>query len=406
MRIKHAVEVFWRFLLLGCVSFGGPAAHIGYFRQVFVEKRQWLSDEAFAKLLALSQFLPGPGSSQLGFAIGMQRAGIAGGVAAFLGFTLPSFLLMWFIATVNVDEQTQGNYGLWVRAAIHGLKLLAVVVVADAVYGMFKSFCQTRLAVGTAVFTAIALLLAPSLSTQIGVLAVAALVGGGAAHVNDAAQGSSHYVAGPQVSRGVSPRGLPLLVFFSLLLGLPVLSSEDSGWYTELFAQFYQAGSLVFGGGHVVLPLLQQSVGTAMPTDQFLIGYAAAQAVPGPMFTLATFLGAELSATNPALGALVATLAIFLPGFLLLVSLQGAWQILANNPKVAGAVAGVNAAVVGLLATALYTPIFISAVFTPRDMACVLAGLFLLRIVKLPIVYLVVGCVLVQMGGVYLSSVG
>ncbi|ABD83139.1 chromate efflux transporter [Saccharophagus degradans] len=379
--MKQGFEVFWRFLLLGFVSFGGPAAHIGYFRNAFVEKRQWLTEEAFARLLALSQFLPGPGSSQLGFAIGLQRAGLAGGIAAFLGFTLPSFLLMYFIAAINVDEHTQGELGATVRAVLQGLKLLAVVVVADAALSMFKTFCTTRLAVAIALATAIALLMAPTLWMQMAVLITAALVG---------------CVWGKPAPQPAAPSSgfklLPLSLFAMLFIGLPIAATQFS--QIQFFAEFYKAGSLVFGGGHVVLPLLQQTVGSAISPDQFLTGYAAAQAVPGPMFTFATFLGAELavlSSLSPIQGALLATLAIFLPGFLLVLGLQGAWQNVANKPKIAGAAWGINAAVVGLLIAALYNPVFISAVFSPKDMAMVLAGLFALRVMRVPIVYLVVG---------------
>lgn len=379
--MKQGFEVFWRFLLLGFVSFGGPAAHIGYFRNAFVEKRQWLTEEAFARLLALSQFLPGPGSSQLGFAIGLQRAGLAGGIAAFLGFTLPSFLLMYFIAVINVDEHTQGELGATVRAVLQGLKLLAVVVVADAALSMFKTFCKTRLAVAIALATAIALLMAPTLWMQMAVLITAALVG---------------CFWGKPAPQPATPSSgfklLPLSLFAALFIGLPIAATQFT--QIQFFADFYQAGSLVFGGGHVVLPLLQQTVGSAISPDQFLTGYAAAQAVPGPMFTFATFLGAELavlSSLSPIQGALLATLAIFLPGFLLVHSLQGAWQNLASKPKIAGAAWGINAAVVGLLIAALYNPVFISAVFSPKDMAMILAGLFALRVLRVPIVYLVVG---------------
>ncbi|WGO98679.1 chromate efflux transporter [Saccharophagus degradans] len=379
--MKQGFEVFWRFLLLGFVSFGGPAAHIGYFRNAFVEKRQWLTEEAFARLLALSQFLPGPGSSQLGFAIGLQRAGLAGGIAAFLGFTLPSFLLMYFIAVINVDEHTQGELGATVRAVLQGLKLLAVVVVADAALSMFKTFCKTRLAVAIALATAIALLMAPTLWIQMAVLITAALVG--------------CFWGKPAPQAAVPSSGfklVPLSLFAALFIGLPIAATQFT--QIQFFADFYQAGSLVFGGGHVVLPLLQQTVGSAISPDQFLTGYAAAQAVPGPMFTFATFLGAELavlSSLSPIQGALLATLAIFLPGFLLVLSLQGAWQNLASKPKIAGAAWGINAAVVGLLIAALYNPVFISAVFSPKDMAMILAGLFALRVMRVPIVYLVVG---------------
>ena len=382
--MNNVWEVFWRFLALGCISFGGPAAHIGYFQRTFVQKLKWLDDDAYARLISLSQFLPGPGSSQIGFALGYRRAGIFGAMAAFIGFTLPSFLLLYFLATTTLDESANGI----LVGMVHGLKLLAVVVVADATLGMFKSFCQDKISISIAVFTAIALLVMPHLWTQIGVLALAALVGAFYSKSNTR----------PNVQQQAGAGGfklLPLLVFLVLFAGLPFLSGLSS--WAQLFSGFYQAGSLVFGGGHVVLPLLQQTVGDAMDTDRFLMGYAAAQAVPGPMFTMATFLGAEMSVTNSLLGAFTATLAVFLPGFLLVLSLQGVWESLAAKPKVAGAAWGINAAVVGLLFSALYQPVFTSAVSSSMEMALVILGFFLLRVIKLPIVWLVLGFALVGM---------
>lgn len=367
-------EVFWRFLALGCVSFGGPAAHIGYFQKAFVQKLKWIDEESYARLISLSQFLPGPGSSQIGFALGLRRAGLFGGIAAFIGFTLPSFLLLYLLVTTNT-EQNSGNL---FSGIVHGLKLLAVVVVADATLSMFKSFCKEKLSISIAVLTSATLLLLPSLWTQISVLAMAALVG-------------AFY--GKPIMRNSETqerfKWLPLGLFVVLFVGLPMLAIISQ--WIAIFSGFYQAGSLVFGGGHVVLPLLQQTIGDAVPTDRFLLGYAAAQAVPGPMFSLAAFLGAELSPNNPLLGALIATAGVFLPGFLLVLSLQGAWESLAAQPKVAGAAWGINAAVVGLLLSALYQPVFISAVSTPIEMALIILGFFALRTMSIPIVILVLG---------------
>uniref|UniRef100_UPI0036F29FE9 chromate efflux transporter n=1 Tax=Marinobacterium arenosum TaxID=2862496 RepID=UPI0036F29FE9 len=369
------LDIFLKFLLLGCVSFGGPAAHIGYFHNRFVDKLKWIDEAAYARLIALSQFLPGPGSSQVGFALGLNRAGLAGGMAAFVGFTLPSFLLMYLAATFSASFADDPH----LLGLIAGLKLLAVVVVADASATMYKNFCQTRLSAGIAVATAATLLVLPDLLSQLAVLAGAALTG-----VLFGQQGSR---AELQTASRIRP--LPLLLFVLLLIGLPLAR----GWTPalQLLADFYQAGSLVFGGGHVVLPLLQGSVGDQISPDRFLLGYAAAQAVPGPMFTLATFLGAELQPASPLSGALLATAAIFLPGFLLVLALHGAWQEIARRPLVAGAVWGINAAVVGLLLSALYQPVFVSAVTGPRDIALLAAGLFVLRVLKAPILVLVAG---------------
>lgn len=366
-------EIFKIFFALGWVSFGGPAAHIGYFRHTFVQKRGWLTDEEYAQLVALSQFLPGPGSSQVGFAVGYQRGGLSGACAAFLGFTLPSVLLMLVVALLSRQFLEQALF----QHIVHGLKLLAVMVVADAAWGMFKNFCQQKLTLTLCLLTAVLLLLMPSLTSQMLVLIVSALVG-------------ARYLQ-PAVNRQTTSRFRlswpPLILFLLLFSSLPLLHSISSQWQT--FDQFFQTGSLVFGGGHVVLPLLQNSLADNISTDTFLTGYAAAQAVPGPMFTLATFLGFVLHPETPFIGALLATLAIFLPGFLLLLGVIKNWRALSEIPFVAGALAGVNASVVGLLLAALYQPVFISAVTGPVEMALLLFGLVLFKVARLPIVVLV-----------------
>jgi chromate transporter len=369
--MKGIWEVFWRFLLLGCTSFGGPAAHLGYFQKTFVEEKKWIEQDAYSRLIALSQFLPGPGSSQVGFALGLRRAGIGGGIAAFIGFTLPSFLILYVLSVYGSNAQSDLMGGV-----IHGLKLLAVVVVADATLNMQRSFCKESSSLLIAVLTAVALLIAPGIWVQIGVLLIAAIAGI-----------LLHKGKTQPVAHQVKTAKIPQLIFLALFLILPPLSSF-SNW-VELFSDFYQAGSLVFGGGHVVLPLLQQTVGDSVTSDQFILGYAAAQAVPGPMFTMATFLGAEMMQDLPLLAAFVATLAVFLPCFLLVLGLQGSWESMATQPKVAGAVWGINAAVVGLLLSALYQPVFISSVASGLDMALVITGFFVLRIYKPPILLLV-----------------
>ncbi len=372
--MPQVIEVFFRFLALGFVSFGGPAAHIGYFQTAFVQKLKWIDQDSYAKLVALSQFLPGPGSSQVGFAIGLRRAGLFGGLAAFLGFTFPSFVLLYLLATIGADSS--GN--TIIAGVIYGLKLLAVVVVADACLSMFKTFCKNRLSISLAVLSAVCLLTLQSLWMQMGVLCAAALIGG---------LRKTQKQLNQQSREGISIKWQPL-AFFGLFFFVLPLIAVNSQWLS-VFSNFYYSGSLVFGGGHVVLPLLQQSVGDALTTDQFLTGYAAAQAVPGPMFSLSAYLGAGLTPDNQLLGALLATAGIFLPGFLLVLALQDAWESLSNIPKVAGAAAGINAAVVGILMAALYQPIFVSAVLQPLDMALVLMGFFALRVMLIPIVYLV-----------------
>nr|WP_242543078.1 chromate efflux transporter [Aeromonas hydrophila] len=365
-----------QFLWLGCISFGGPAAHIGYFQRTFVERLGWLTQAEFAQLLALCQLLPGPASSQLGFAIGRQRAGFAGALAAFAGFTLPSFLLL-LAAAIGLGQL--GN-NIWLDAALHGLKLLALVVVADAVLTMSRQFCKTTRNQGIMVATAAALWWQPGLLTQLFMLAGAALL---------CARVGTPQTTDPQPSPAQSmpvhqPHWPTLLLFALLFVGLSLLG----GPVGQLVADFYRAGSLVFGGGHVVLPLLAESVGHTLSEQQFLTGYSLAQLVPGPMFTLATYLGAQLLPATPVGGALLATLALFLPGFLLLWAMGPCWQSWLARPRLAGAVAGINAAVVGLLLAALYQPVWQSAVLAPTDLALAAIGFYLLRGLKLPILAL------------------
>ncbi|WP_370212146.1 chromate efflux transporter [Alloalcanivorax venustensis] len=367
-------KVFWEFLWLGCISFGGPAAHVGYFHRRFVVRLGWLDEATYARLLALTQFLPGPASSQLGFAIGRHRGGLAGGVAAFLGFTLPSFLIMVMVAlyATRLPEA-------WLNGLVTGLKWLAVVVVADAVLNLGGKFCRDRFTRGVALATAVALWLFPGVGVQLLALLVAALIGRlwlkPSAAPEDAGAGQSRVA------------WLPFGLFAAAWLLLWLIGGGTLG---GLARDFYSAGALVFGGGHVVLPLLEGFVGDAMSQDQFLTGYATAQAVPGPMFSLAAYLGAQLAPATPWMGAGVATLAIFLPGFLLVLALSDAWRALAARPAMAGAVAGINAAVVGLLLAALYQPVFLSAVAGPRDLALVVLGFLALRSGRVPLLALVV----------------
>jgi chromate transporter len=369
--------VFLQFLWLGCISFGGPAAHIGYFQRTFVQRLGWLSQAEFARLLALCQLLPGPASSQLGFAIGRHRAGLSGALAAFIGFTLPSFLLL-LAAAIGIGQL---GANLWLDAALHGLKLLALIVVADAVLTMSRQFCATPLTQGIMVATAAALWWLPGLLTQLLVLAGAALI---CARLLGGEGTTQAAVEQPGQATARQPHWPTLLLFAALFVGLPLFG----GPIGQLVADFYRAGSLVFGGGHVVLPLLQESVGHTLSEQQFLTGYSLAQLVPGPMFTLATYLGAQLLPDMPLVGALLATLALFLPGFLLLWAVGPCWQQGLTRPRLAGAVTGINAAVVGLLLAALYQPVWQSAVLAPTDLALAAIGFYLLRVVKLPVLAL------------------
>ena len=373
MREKSVGQVFIQFLWLGCISFGGPAAHIGYFQRTFVQRLGWLTQAEFARLLALCQLLPGPASSQLGFAIGRHRAGLGGALSAFVGFTLPSFLLL-LAAAIGIGQL---GSNLWLDAALHGLKLLALIVVADAVLTMSRQFCATGMTQGIMVVTAAALWWQPGLLTQLLMLAGAALI------CARNQQGASRLHATAEESSATTrhPHWPTLLLFGILFIGLPLLGSPIG----QLVADFYRAGSLVFGGGHVVLPLLQESVGHTLNEQQFLTGYSLAQLVPGPMFTLATYLGAQLQPEMPMIGALLATLALFAPGFLLLWAVGPCWQQWLARPRLAGAVTGINAAVVGLLLAALYQPVWQSAVLAPTDLALAAIGFYLLRVVKLPV---------------------
>lgn len=395
--MSKILEILIQFFTLGLISFGGPVAHVGYFHKTFVEKRKWLNDEAYARLLSLSQLLPGPGSSQMGFAIGLHRGGILGGFCAFLAFTTPSFLLMYFLST---SQQWLGN-NPWFLGIVNGLKLLAVVVVADATLKMFHKFCTSKRAIAIAVLTAVFLLMSASLINQIMVLVLAAVAGVFLyqAKTDKPQQLSKLTEQQTNVQHQVNSHigKLPLSLFFGLLIALSFITFHNQ--WLLLFAKFYQAGSLVFGGGHVVLPLLEQILGDSITNDRFLMGYAAAQAVPGPMFSLGAFLGAELSPKQPFLGALIASAGIFLPGFLLVIALHGSWENIAQKPKVAGMVWGINACVVGLLMTALYNPVFVSAVTSPVKMALALLGFFALtqlniKIFWLVLIYAITGIVL------------
>ncbi|QTH64150.1 chromate efflux transporter [Psychrosphaera ytuae] len=382
--MTKTLQIFWQFLLLGCISFGGPAAHIGYFKVKFVDDQKWLTDKEYADLVALSHFLPGPGSSQVGFAIGHHRDGLRGAIAAFLGFTLPSFLLIVLIslfAFTNFEADS-----LW-QGVVHGLKLLAVVVVADALLGMAKSFCKTRLTSCIALLTAALLVLHPSILLQMLLIGVAALLGAlllkPEQDVNTLTTNQN-----TKLTLFAELNWTALCLFLILFIGLPLFAVQNS--WISLASDFYYAGSLVFGGGHVVLPLLQELVADKLTSEQFILGYASAQAMPGPMFSLAAFLGAELLPISPWLAAICATIFIFLPGFLLLLGVRSAWSKLMTVPKLQGASAGINACVVGLLLTAFINPVLTEAITSSVDIALALLGFAALRILKASVIYVVI----------------
>ena len=378
--------VFLVFLRLGLTSFGGPVAHLGYFREELVVRRRWLSERNYADLVALCQFLPGPASSQVGMALGLARAGYPGALAAWLGFTLPSAVALILFALGLAHWGDAVPAGL-----LHGLKVVAVAVVAQAVWGMARSLCPDAPRISLMAVAACAVLWWSSAWAQVLVLALAALVG---LWMLAPGQGAAHEPLPIPVGRRAGMAWLAL--FVALLLGLPWAAAVFPHATLAVADAFYRAGSLVFGGGHVVLPLLQAEL---VPTgwvdqDTFLAGYGAAQAVPGPLFTFAAFLGASLQ-TGPqgVWGAVVCLLAIFAPSFLLVAGALPFWEGLRAHPRMQAALAGVNAAVVGLLVAALYQPVWTSAIHTPQDFALALLAGVALMAWKLPpwLVVLVTG---------------
>lgn len=384
-------QVFTTFLKLGCTSFGGPIAHLGYFRREIVEKKQWVTESQYTQLLAISQFLPGPASSQLGFTLGLLRAGWLGAIAAFVAFTLPSVILL--IAFASFLPSLGSDYG---QAAIAGLKIVAFVAVADAVLGMSKKLCPDMTRASIAVLATCVLLLAESAAAQLLVVAAGALAG--AVLCRTATNEDSDPLA---IRYSVKSGYILLALFFALLLALPLFGSNQPALLSIMDA-FYRAGALVFGGGHVVLPLLQDSVVEPgwIDRETFLAGYGASQAIPGPMFSFSAYLGNLIpTGTHPLLGALLAVLFIFLPGFLLIAGVLPLWKALSSNAMAANAIAGINAAVVGLLAAALYDPIFTSAINNSIDLVIGIIGFMILSIWKKSPLFVVAWCVLASISG-------
>ncbi|AQU83118.1 MULTISPECIES: chromate efflux transporter [unclassified Halomonas] len=387
-RIK---EVFYAFLFLGLTSFGGPVAHLGYFRTEFVERRKWLTEQAYADLVALCQFLPGPASSQVGFALGLMRAGPWGAAMAWLAFTLPSaiVLVLFAFGAAVLD-------GPIASGIIHGLKVVAVAIVAHAVWGMARNLCPDKTRTGIALAAVVAVVVVSGPLGQ-----VSAIVLGGVAGlllcrsaVAITASESLHF----PVSRQAGTVALGL--FAALLLLLPLLAG--GALWLAITDAFYRSGALVFGGGHVVLPLLEAEVVQSgwITADEFLAGYGAAQAVPGPLFTFAAYLGALLPGINGIAGALLALLAIFIPGFLLLVGVLPFWNQFRQWQSAQALMRGANAAVVGILGAALYQPVWTSAIIGTYEFALALTGFLLLTVWKLP-AWLVV--IVVALGGVVIA---
>ena len=365
-------KVMWQFFLLGLYSFGGPAAHIGYFQREFVQKKQWLSDQDFTHAVALCQFLPGPASSQLGMFIGYKKAGYKGALAAFTGFTFPSFLLLTFLAIGNQQYNDVSVIDTFIQAA----KLLAVVVVADALWGMVQKNITDKLTAAVAITTGASVFFTSGLLGQIVPILLAAALG----YVISARK-LQHAEKTPTAP--IRPFMGLLVAFALLLVGLPLVANQSE--YLHLFNVFYQAGSFVFGGGHVVLPLLEPMLEGMVAPDTFLSAYASAQLVPGPMFTMASYLGASVITDSPVLGSLVATIAVFLPGSLLLFAFLPAWNALFSHQTLKGAILLVNASVVGLLASAFIQPVLTTSIGSVFDVAAALIGFYLLKYRNCPV---------------------
>jgi chromate transporter len=390
-----ATEVLRAFAKLGVSSFGGPIAHIGYFRQEFVVRRHWLDEHAYADLVALCQFLPGPASSQVGFSLGLMRAGFVGGLAAWTGFTLPSAIALVLFAYGASALRGPAGSGI-----LHGLKLVAVAIVAQAVWGMARTLCPDRQRASIAVIATLIILFSASSVAQIGAIAF-----GGIAGLWLCRAATSPPPHQQQLSVPVSRRSgmLALAVFFLLLTGLPILERLAGSQGLALFEAFYRSGALVFGGGHVVLPLLREATVANgwISDDVFLAGYGAAQAVPGPLFTFSAYLGAVMGPPpNGVAGAVISLIAIFLPGILALIGTLPFWESFRKRTWAQAVMRGVNAAVVGLLGAALYTPVWTSSVHAPGDFGLALAGFVLLTTWNAPPLVVVV---LSALGGMALA---
>lgn len=377
LQYSSAWKIFLVFLRLGLTSFGGPVAHLGYFREEFVNRRRWLDEPGYADLVALCQFLPGPASSQVGIAIGLLRGGYRGSLAAWAGFTLPSAIALALFAlgiSASGDGLPEGT--------LHGLKIVAVAVVAQAVWGMARNLCTDGTRIAIALVSACAVLVLPNAWAQLGIIALAGVTGLMLFRPSTTLTSTPFR---PGVSRTAG--SLFLVLFFALLLLLPALASTSTNQLLALLDTFYRAGALVFGGGHVVLPLLQAEVVPHgwVSNDAFLAGYGAAQAVPGPLFTFSAFLGGSMdSGSGNLINAAVCLTAVFVPSFLLVFGVMPFWDRLRASRHMQAALSGINAAVVGLLLAALYDPVWTNAILAPLDFAVALIALVALMTWKLP----------------------
>jgi chromate transporter len=388
------LEVLWVFLRLGLTSFGGPIAHLGYFREAFVSRRRWLDEQAFADLVGLCQFLPGPASSQVGFSIGLMRAGFRGALAAWCGFTLPSA-----IALVLFAYGARGLGGPLGMGLLHGLRLVAVAIVAQAVWGMARSLCPDRERASIALIATIIILFGASSVAQIGTIVLGGLAG--LWLCRNGTNSSAGRLAVP-VSRRTGL--IVLALFFFILLGLPALRDITHSESPALFDAFYRSGALVFGGGHVVLPLLREAFVTPgwIGDDAFLAGYGAAQAVPGPLFTFAAYIGASVNAEPHGIaGAALGLAGIFIPGMLVLTGVLPFWDTFRRRAWAQATMRGVNAAVVGLLGAALYNPVWSASVKTGGDFAIAITGFVLLTAWRAPpLIVVLIGAA----GGIILAQ--
>ena len=369
MAKKNYLEILKASTKLGLTSFGGPTAHLGYFREEYVVKRKWLDDKAYADVVALCQFLPGPASSQVGISVGMLRGGLFGGFLSWFGFTMPSVILLILFALLVSNTAIDSGW-------IHGLKIVAVAVVAHALMGMSKSLTPDLTRITIALGAAIVILLVPTAWAQIGIIIAAGIIGY-ALYRKERAPEAVKLALTFGRKTGIAA----WTIFAGLLIGLPLLRPAiDSALYA-IFDVFYRVGSIVFGGGHVVLPMLEREVVPGwMSDDLFISGYGAAQAVPGPLFTLSGYLGQLMAG---GLGAAIAVVAMFLPSFLLVIGTLPFWSVIRTKPGIQAALKGVNAAVVGILLAALYDPVFTSSIRGPVDFAIALAAFAMLVYFKL-----------------------
>jgi len=371
--VNNIINIFYRFFFLGLISFGGPIAHLAYFRKTFVEKLKWLKEEDYSKFVALSHFLPGPSSSQVGFCIGLEKGGLLGGITAFIAFTFPSFILLYILALFNISQ----NENILIANIITGLKLFALVIVLDAIITMFKNFCKNKTTQFIFILSTLVLIAFSSLYVQVIVLITAAIL-------------SSIFLNEREKEQTLARKkinSLPFILFLMFFFLLPFFTYLNNE--IKLFSDFFSAGSMVFGGGHVVLPLLKEHLSHVISDENFLLAYSFSQAIPGPMFSIASYLGANYFKESAFLGSLLAALAIFLPGFLLILTFKESFQSISKQKNILNAIAGINAAVVSLLTALMITTVYPSAVHSSSDLIQALLGLIVLRVFKIPILYMI-----------------